>query len=452
MSSELALKAQRTYGGKWKQYPAYRDSGVEWLGEVPEHWINTVLKRVCKNITDGSHFSPEIQYVGIPYVTVQDIKDDYIDFDNCKRISEKDYLSLKKNGCQPNRGDVLLTKDGTIGKAIVIKENRDFVILSSLGMITPNQLRISSEYMRYYLISGLNIDQMFSFIRGSALTRLTIKLIKDLIMVIPPPSEQKSIVTYIDDKTERIDTLIEKKERQVELLQEKRAALISQVVTKGLDPDVKMKDSGVEWLGEVPEHWEVTPLRGVLKQRGEYNIGPRTTNILSVVKDVGVINYDERVASGNKKSDNVEQYKIIHKGDIVVNRMNVIIGSVGVANEFGAASIEYYVLYAKDNSVYTEYYGQIFRSKMFQKNLGRLGSGILGHRLRIPFEVLKSEMLPKPPYSEQHNIANALNDERKRIDNLTTKVRESISKLSEYRTALISAAVTGKIDVRQEAA
>jgi type I restriction enzyme S subunit len=270
--------------------------------------------------------------------------------------------------------------------------------------------------------------------------------------VLPSSDEQHAIAVFLDRETFRLDELIAKKQRQLELLQEKRSALITHVVTKGLDPDVKMKDSGVEWLGEIPEHWEVVPLRGVLSQRQEFNAGPRTSNILSVVKDVGVINYDERQASGNKKSDDIEQYKVIHKGDIVLNRMNVIIGSVGIAKEFGAASIEYYVLHPSDGSVSNEYYGHIFCSRAFQTNLGRLGSGILGHRLRIPYELLRTERLPKPPLSEQQAIADVLNSKRKQDDDLILNVSRSIDLLREYRTALISAAVTGKIDVREEVA
>jgi len=206
------------------------------------------------------------------------------------------------------------------------------------------------------------------------------------------------------------------------------------------------KESGIEWLGDIPEHWGVLPLRGILKQRGEFNIGPKTDNILSVVKDVGVINYDEREASGNKKSDNIEQYKIIHKGDIVLNRMNIIIGSVGIAKEFGAASIEYYVLYGKDQSAYTEYYVYIFASKLFQINLGRLGSGILGHRLRIPFEILRKEILCKPPSKEQIAIYNFLDQKTSRLDALIAKKEKQIELLKEKRSALISHVVTKGLD------
>ena len=445
MSIELAPTISGAPVRRWKRYPVYRDSEVEWLGEIPEGWKIKALKRTFKTL-NGS--------------TPKSGKSDYWDGD-IHWATPDDLGQLKCNILQTTQR--MITKDGYNSCGTSLAPSGSLVLstrapighlaIAGTTMCTNQGCRClvfrvddDSYYFYYQLLAARS--ELESLGQGSTFKELSRGNLEAAYITTPPLPEQHAIAAFLDHKTGRIDTLIEKKERQVELLQEKRAVLISHTVTKGLDPDAPMKDSGVEWLGKIPEHWEISPLRGVLLQRGEYNLGPRTTNILSVVKDVGVINYDERKASGNKKSDDVEQYKIIHKGDIVVNRMNVIIGSVGVAREFGAASIEYYVLHAKDSSVYAEYYGHIFSSKMFQKNLGRLGSGILGHRLRIPFEVLKTEMLPKPPYSEQQDIANALNDERKRIDIFTKKVQESIFILREYRTALISAAVTGKIDVR----
>ena len=212
-----------------------KDSGIEWIGEIPRNWNLTCLKRLCNKITDGSHFSPEITDEGFPYITVQDIKDKTIDFDNCKYISREDYLSLERNGCKPNKGDVLLTKDGTIGKSIVINDDKEFVILSSIGLLTPNYAKITAGYLRYYLISGINVDQMLSSIHGAALTRLTIKLIKELIAVYPSTAEQYSIANFLDHKTQQIDTLIDKIGKQIALYKEYRTTLISDVVTGKID-------------------------------------------------------------------------------------------------------------------------------------------------------------------------------------------------------------------------
>jgi len=212
-----------------------KDSGIEWLGEIPAHWEISFLKRFCNKITDGSHFSPPTQDEGYPYVTVKDVDEDKINFDNCKRIAEKDYLFLKKNGCQPKKFDLLLTKDGTIGKAVVIKEDGPFVILSSLGLLTPNQDKFLSDFLRYYLISGINVDQMFSNIRGSALTRLTIKLINNLIIICPPLSVQEIIIKYLDSITNKFNTTIERMQIIIDLLKEYRITLISEAATGKID-------------------------------------------------------------------------------------------------------------------------------------------------------------------------------------------------------------------------
>jgi type I restriction enzyme S subunit len=452
MSSELepiAKVSSPSFSKRWKPYPTYKDSGTEWLGEVPAHWDVTLLKRAFKVQlgkmlqTAPTHSQDTLE----PYLRAANIFWNGVDLNY---VNEMWFSPHEKEQYVLKAGDLLISEGGDVGRSAIWKGEIDYCyIQNAINRVRSRGVHLT-QFLYYWIYSLKHSGYIDMLCNKATIAHFTAEKVERVNVILPPLPEQRAIAAFLDRETGRIDTLIAKKERQIELLQEKRAALISHAVTKGLDPDVKMKDSGVEWLGEVPEHWEVTPLRGVLNQRGEYNIGPRTTNILSVVKDVGVINYDDRKASGNKKSDNIEQYKIIHKGDIVLNRMNVIIGSVGVAGESGAASIEYYVLHAKDSSVHTEYYGHIFSSKMFQKNLGRLGSGILGHRLRIPFEVLKSEMLPKPPYSEQHDIANTLNDERNLIDKFVKKIQESISKLREYRTALISAAVTGKIDVRQE--
>ncbi|MBK7407978.1 MAG: restriction endonuclease subunit S [Saprospirales bacterium] len=172
-----------------------------------EHWERTIIKRYCK-VTDGSHFSPETMDSGFPYVSVKDIGNNEIDLDNCKRISEEDFEKLSKNGCQPKPGDVLLTKDGTIGRAAVPQGINPFVVLSSLGILTPTH-NLKAKFLYYYLISRVNNDQMYSTIHGSALTRLTIDKINNLQDYNPPLPEQHSITSYLDHKTALIDELVE---------------------------------------------------------------------------------------------------------------------------------------------------------------------------------------------------------------------------------------------------
>ena len=208
-----------------------KDSGVEWIGEIPSHWSVSKIMFISKKVTDGSHHSPETQDSGKLYVTVSNVsKSNDIDFASCSKISEESFSELEKNGCRPKKEDILITKDGTIGRGLVVGEFNEYVILSSIGLIRFSK-KINPEYGLYYLLSGLNIDQMYSHVRGSGITRLTINLIKNLLFIIPTFSEQQQIVEYLDKKTGVIDKTISIEERKRELLTEYRQSLISSVVT-----------------------------------------------------------------------------------------------------------------------------------------------------------------------------------------------------------------------------
>ena len=209
-----------------------KDSGVEWIGEIPEHWKITYLKRYCLKVTDGSHHSPQTQYEGKSYISVKDVNAfGEIDTINCKKINQKDFNDLARNGCQPKKNDILLTKDGTIGRAAIVTSDNDFVVLSSLGIITPDLNEFNSNFLRYYLISPLCVSQMYSLIAGSALTRLTIEKINRLFVIIPPLLEQKEISAYIESASQKIETAIALKQQEIEKLKEYKSSLINGVVT-----------------------------------------------------------------------------------------------------------------------------------------------------------------------------------------------------------------------------
>jgi len=194
----------------------------------------------------------------------------------------------------------------------------------------------------------------------------------------------------------------------------------------GLKPYPKYKDSGVEWLGEVPVHWEVVRLGSLLRERGETN-------------DEGHV---------TKKSEDITRYKIVRPGDIVVNCMNVIIGSVGISRYEGCLSPVYYVLAPRWRRDDPQYLNACFQTKPFQRSLVRIGNGILAHRMRIPMELLKCEPLPRPPAEEQTAIVRFLDWADRRIRRVIRARKRRIKLLEEYKQALIHQAVTGRIDVR----
>ena len=436
--------------GKWKAYPVYKDSGVEWLGEIPEHWETRKLKRLCSFITDGSHYSPVAQLKGKSYVTVRDIIGDTIDVEHAAKISDEDFSLLERNGCKPRLGDVLLTKDGTIGRAAIVARN-DFVILSSLAILRPSTV-IDSSYLRYYLVSKLGVDQMLSWIAGAALRRLTLNVIVDLIGICPPLSEQRAIATFLDRETGKINQLIARKERFIKLLQEKRAALISHAVTKGLDPDVKMRDSGVEWLGEIPEHWEVRRLKFMASiLRGKFSHRPRNDPQLYdgayPFIQTGDITATTRYITEYQQTLNDMGFAVSKQfptGTLIM-AIAANIGDLAILR-FPACFPDSIVGFVPVKQVNLDY---LYYNLVAMKQV-MMSTATINTQLNLNVERISGLFTVCPPVAEQKAICSYLDREIARIDALISRIGEAIEKLKEYGSALISAAVTGKIDVRGE--
>ena len=204
-------------------------SGIDWIKEIPEGWKVLPVKRMCQNITDGSHFSPNTAGEGKAYITVSNVYNDEVHVDEAAKISIDDFSVLVANGCQPPIGSVLLAKDGTVGRTAVVQDN-DYVVLSSLGILTPLGT-VLSKYLKYLLDSDPLQAQMQLAMAGSALRRITITKICKLIGIQPPLSEQKAIITHLDDKCSDIDHLIALKQQKIETLKSYKKSVIYEAVT-----------------------------------------------------------------------------------------------------------------------------------------------------------------------------------------------------------------------------
>ncbi len=213
-------------------------------------------------------------------------------------------------------------------------------------------------------------------------------------------------------------------------------------LTKKYEKYPEYKDSGVEWFGKVPKDWQVGPLRSVLVERVEKNKKLVTDNILSVMKDVGVIRYADKGDVGNKSSDRPENYKIVHAGDIVLNSMNLVIGSVGQSKELGVTSSVYIIYYPRNKEIFADYYHYLFRNKSWQKTLGRLGKGIMELRESINSDLLKIEPVPIPPLNQQKAIVAFLDEKTFSIDQIIEKKQKLIELLKEKKSETINESVT----------
>ncbi|EGQ8673071.1 restriction endonuclease subunit S [Vibrio cholerae] len=212
-----------------------KDSGVEWLGEVPEHWSLCSIKYLCREITDGAHISPDLKEGVHHFVSIKDIKNGEINFDDSLLTSEESYHYLVKTGCMPFEGDILFSKDGTIGQTAITPPNKDFVVASSLIIIRPNLEKVSSEYLDLMLQSSLVKEQVESFVKGAALRRLSIQNLLKVFGLRPPLNEQKKIAEHVNLQLSKFSALEDKAQKQVQLLQERKTALISAAVTGKID-------------------------------------------------------------------------------------------------------------------------------------------------------------------------------------------------------------------------
>lgn len=333
-------------------------------------------------------------------------------------------------------GDLLIGMDGDFN---LVEWRGGCALLNQRVCKLQARSTVEARFLFYALPSKLKTLNDLTYF--TTVKHLSTSDLGNISLALPPLSQQRRVIRYLDTKLDKIDRLIRLRQRQMELLAEQRSAMMENIVTRGIDSQNALKDTGVPWIGSMPQRWRLLPLRAVLAERGEYNSGLRTANFLSVVKDIGVVPYDERGTTGNRKSDEMEKYKLIYPGDIVVNRMNVILGSVGMSPYFGCSSIEYYVLRARNSNVDTGYYSYIFQSRAFQKSLVGIGSGILSHRMRIHYEELKKVLVPVPTLDEQKQIVAFIERVDTRFEALRTAYKRQLRLLAEYRAAIIDECV-----------
>lgn len=453
----------------YKPYPAYKDSGVEWLGEIPNHWDSLRLK----NVVDLSLSNIDKHSVkGEQQVLLCN----YLDVYNNERIHpEIDFMPATASNEQIRRlslkpGDVIITKDSESPNDIgvptyVVGISPNLVCGYHLAVLRPKGKFLSGDFLFRYLQSE-NAKAIFS-VKAKGITRFALgkNEISCSSILAPPATEQQAITTFLDEKVCYINILIEKKQRQIELLQEKRSALITHAVTKGLDPEVKMKDSKIPWLDTVPKHWKEVPLKLCLKNRSDaIKTGPFGSQLLSsemlggpvkVINQRNVIDCD--FSSGDnyinwEKFLDLKAFKI-SQGDILISTRGTIGRCAIFPEEAGICILHPCLMRVQPNPKILEPEYLAFLIQDSAIILTQLK--ILSNATTIDViysESLKSTTLPLPPISEQKEILSLMREKAKQYEKIISRIQHCIISLHEYRLALITAAVTGKIDVRESVA
>ena len=425
---------------QFKQYPSYKNSGVEWLGDVPEHWN---LKKFCYLFDENKKKNIGLQETNVLSLSYGNIKEKNID-DNKGLLPEsfETYQIIEPNDIIFRFTD--LQNDKRSLRSAISKYH---------GIITSAYIGVKTKQnadFYNYLFRAYDLQKVFYSMGEGMRQSLKMDELNKMPVVLPNKDEQKRIVSFLDIETARIDNLIAKQEKLIELLEEQRKSIISHAVTKGLNSNAPMKDSGVEWLGDVPEHWEVKKIKRISPvNRGA---SPRPINDLKYFDDNGEYAWVRisDVTRSNGFLFETEQ-RLSSLGASFSVKLEPESLFLSIAATVGKPCITKIKTCIHDGFVYfpklNKHRDLLFN--IFESKLCFVGLGKLGTQLNLNSETVEDIYVAIPPESEEKAILGYIQTETTRIDNLISKQKSLIEKLKEYRASIISHAVTGKIDVRE---
>lgn len=442
---------------KYVAYPEYKATGVDWLPTVPVEWQVLPLKLATANkVKDGPHETPKFLDEGVPFFSVDGIQDCKLVFEGCRYISPEDHerFSMK---CLPKFGDVLLGKAASVGKVAFVDTKEEFNVWSPLAVLTPKSVKLG-RFIFYSLQSTWLQAQCDVNSNSNTQKNLSMGVIDNLSFAIPTDDVAEKIANFLDHETAKIDTLIEKQQQLIALLKEKRQAVISHAVTKGLNPNAPMKNSGVEWLGDVPEHWNVARFKHLVAESAAGPYGASLTKAMYTSSGIKVYGQQQVIPDdlstgdyyiSENKFEEMRRYEVF-PNDVLISVMGTV-GRVAVAPEnvergiINPRLVKYKVM---ENKILPHFVKASILSDVSQSHLLFAAQGSTMDGLNM--QILGGLPIPHPlSLVEQKEIIDEVKRQGEKFDSLLLKAQVAVELLSERRTALISAAVTGKIDVRE---
>ncbi len=450
---------------KLKPYPEYKDSDVEWLGKIPEHWTIPRFRRIASGFSNGTTAQQLASgFSKYPVSRIETISKGKINFEKVGYIKSED--------CSPQywlkKHDFLISHINSyaiVGNSAIYEGRRPLLHGMNLIRVTPS-INIDPHFLRFFLLTELFKGQMKRACKPAInQVSVTTTSIKSVIVPYPTIDEQRQIVCFLDAKTRLMDRFIRNKGRLIELLQEQKQAVINDCVTGKMEvrrivdengnssfrlqPSAcKMRDSGVDWLGEIPEHWPTVKLKFLFSEIDERSVTGEET-LFSLRMFAGLVPHTS-VSDRPIKPEDVIGYKITRQGQLVMNRMRAASGLFGITPGLGIVSPDYAV-FNVITPVNLNYFLSLFKlppvqSKFFMESRG-IGTGKKGF-LRLYSDRFGRIEMSVPPNEEQDRIMKWIRQQTETIDSAITRAQRQIDLIQEYRTRLIADVVTGKVDVR----
>ena len=415
-----------------ERYNSYKDSGISWIGKIPEHW--------------------EVKKIGSLFV------------ERREKVSDKEYpaLSVSKQGITPQLDTAVKTDNGDNRKKVC---KNDFVVnsrsdrkgscgvspytgsVSLINIVLSPRKNAEIEYFHHLFRSNDYIEEFYRIGRGIVADLWTTRYseMRNIYIPLPPSNEQRTIVDYIEDKTSKIDAYVADKEKEIELLQELKQKTIADAVTKGLNPDAKMKDSGISWIGGIPEHWEVCRMKRVFSEAKEKTTTESGT-LLSLSQYTGITLKDDAKKVGMFEAESTIGYNVVHSGQFVMNIMLAWNGSYAVSDYEGIISPSYCVFNFNEDCE-KKYFHYLLRLPAYAGAFKTMSKGIIESRLRLyPIYFLAFKTII-PPLDEQQSIVTYIEEKCEKIDKLASELQSEIDYLKEYKQRLIADCVTGQVNV-----
>lgn len=430
----------------WKM----KDSGIEWIGEIPEGWEITKIKHIVSSVTDIDHFMPDSAEFGIPYLMIGDLKDlsSSIDWDSSKKISIEDYkkLSIKS---RPQIGDIIFARYASIGTTCYIDTDRDFLVSYACLTIHPSDL-IIGKFLSYYLKSSSFAEDVLRRTNSNTQGNVGKDSLVNATIVLPSIIEQTQIVNFLDAKCSDINAMLSKTRASIEEYKKLKQAIITQAVTEGIRGEREMKDSGIEWVGEIPKEWVCEKIKYATSiSRGLFNHRPRNderyyNGKYPFIQTGDVANATKYIVSYSQTLNELGKSvsKEFPKGTLTMT-IAANVGDVAILN-FDAYFPDSVVGFIPNKNIRTLYLFYVFSA--MKDEFTR--TAIKSTQLNLNIDRVKETFIPVTlNVNEQCEIENYLESKCAEIDGLIAKKEQLVKELESYKKSLIYEVVTGKREV-----